>query len=155
MRQIPLKPAMALHTSRRNIVFLPRYLQNVSSKLRIYNDSFSRRKSFIITIIKSANNIALIYAATFGHLELKKLCLTYFKIGLTYFKIGLTYFKISQTYFCMPFQAYQLSSLLDLFAILSVYKEFLSYVNLCIGRKIVHLVKIFQAYAIFLCYCII
>ena len=148
MRQIPLKPAMALHTSRRNIFFLPRYLQNVSSKLRIYNDSFSRRKSFIITIIKSANNIALIYAATFGHLELKKLCLTYFKIGLTYF-------KISQTYFCMPFQAYQLSSLLDLFAILSVYKEFLSYVNLCIGRKIVHLVKIFQAYAIFLCYCII
>ena len=148
MRQIPLKPAMALHTSRRNIFFLPRYLQNVSSKLRIYNDSFSRRKSFIITIIKSADNTALIYAATFGHLELKKLCLTYFKIGLRYF-------KICQTYFCMPFQAYQLSSLLDLFAILSVYKEFLSYVNLCIGRKIVHLVKIFQAYAIFLCYCII
>ena len=73
MRQIPLKPAMALHTSRRNIFFLPRYLQNVSSKLRIYNDSFSRRKSFIITIIKSANSTALIYAATFGHLELKKI----------------------------------------------------------------------------------
>ena len=106
MRQIPLKPAMALHTSRRNIFFLPRYLQNVSSKLRIYNDSFSRRKSFIITIIKSADSTALIYAATFGHLELKKLCLTYFKIGLRYF-------KICQTYFCMPFQAYQLSSLLD------------------------------------------
>lgn len=28
-------------------------------------------------------------------------------------KTGLRYFKICQTYFCMPFQAYQLSSLLD------------------------------------------